>query len=260
MDYPGRTIKEGERDARIVKAVQAQLNAQNCGPVGASGTFGPTTTIAVKLFQAQHVDGLGNSLKRDGKVGPITWAALFGHDTVQSVETPSSGYLVAVIEKAASQVGVREEPKNSNSGPQVNAYLRRAGVPLSLPAAQKPWCCAFTYWCFDEVARERQRENPMLKTAGCLTHWNRAQERGAVRIGGARAAANPALVTPGMVFVIDAGGGRGHTGFVERVEGGVIHTIEGNTDASQTREGGGVYQLRRKIADINKGFIDYSGL
>ena len=63
-----------------------------------------------------------------------------------------------------------------------------------------------------------------------------------------------------MVFVMDYGGGMGHTGFVDRVEGGYIATIEGNTDASLTREGGGVYRLARKLLTVNKGFIDYSGL
>jgi hypothetical protein len=52
----------------------------------------------------------------------------------------------------------------------------------------------------------------------------------------------------------------GHTGFVERVEGGHVHTIEGNTDASQGREGGGVYRLARRLASVNKGFIDYAGV
>jgi hypothetical protein len=50
----------------------------------------------------------------------------------------------------------------------------------------------------------------------------------------------------------------GHTGLVEKVSGGLLTTIEGNTDASRTREGGGVYRLTRKIGEINKGFIDYS--
>jgi len=71
--------------------------------------------------------------------------------------------------------------------------------------------------------------------------------------------ANPGLIQPGMVFIMDFGGGMGHTGFVERVEGGYLHTIEGNTDASQTREGGGVYRLQRKVGSINKGFIRYAG-
>jgi hypothetical protein len=63
-----------------------------------------------------------------------------------------------------------------------------------------------------------------------------------------------------MVFIMDHGAGKGHTGLVERVEGGLITTIEGNTDASKTREGGGVYRLTRKIVEVNKGFIDYSGV
>jgi hypothetical protein len=63
-----------------------------------------------------------------------------------------------------------------------------------------------------------------------------------------------------MIFIIDHGGGLGHTGLVEKVAGGLLTTIEGNTDASRTREGGGVYRLTRKIVELNKGFIDYSGL
>jgi len=63
-----------------------------------------------------------------------------------------------------------------------------------------------------------------------------------------------------MVFVMASGGGLGHTGFVERVEGGYITTIEGNTDASMTREGGGVYRLARKLLSVNRGFIDYAGV
>ena len=62
-----------------------------------------------------------------------------------------------------------------------------------------------------------------------------------------------------MLFIMDHGGGLGHTGIVEEVAAGLLTTIEGNTDASRTREGGGIYRLSRKINEINKGFIDYSG-
>lgn len=47
-------------------------------------------------------------------------------------------------------------------------------------------------------------------------------------------------VRPGMIFIIDHGRGLGHTGFVERIDAGLLHTIEGTTDASRTRESGGV--------------------
>ncbi len=69
--------------------------------------------------------------------------------------------------------------------------------------------------------------------------------------------AESGIFVPGMVLVMDYGAGKGHTGFVQGVEGGFIHTIEGNTDASRTREGGGVYELRRKLSAINKGYLVY---
>jgi hypothetical protein len=62
-----------------------------------------------------------------------------------------------------------------------------------------------------------------------------------------------------MVFIMDHGGGLGHTGLVESVQGGLITTIEGNTNTALSREGGGVYRLTRKLVEINKGFIDYAG-
>jgi len=212
---------------------------------------------AVKLFQARNVDATGAPLKVDGKVGPLTWATLFGQTQTVLRDHALSDFMRAVLAIAAGEEAkqVREMPKNSNSGPEVDAYLRHAGVRSGLP-----WCCAFTYWCFDEAARAAKRPNPMFKTAGCMQHWNKAESVGAKRILAADAMADPGLLQPGMVFILDTGGGTGHTGFVEEVRGGYIVTIEGNTDASMTRQGGGVYRLRRKLADINKGFIDYAGL
>lgn len=57
----------------------------------------------------------------------------------------------------------------------------------------------------------------------------------------------------------DFGGRLGHTGFVERVNGRFIHTVEGDTDASGTRQGGGAYARMRKVEDGDRGFIDYAG-
>jgi hypothetical protein len=99
----------------------------------------------------------------------------------------------------------------------------------------------------------------MVKTAGCIDHWTRASRHGAQRLAARAAEDDPGLVRPGMVFIMDHGGGAGHTGLVETVTGGMVTTVEGNTDASGTREGGGVYRLRRKLNSINKGFIDYAG-
>jgi hypothetical protein len=262
--YPGRTIKVGEQDATIVKALKRQLNealgieadpALRLDPD--SPSFGPAMKRMVMLFQARHVDSTGRPLKQDGEIGSVTWATLFGGSSVPSGTRPIPPILATALRIAAEQEArqVREVPRNSNKGPEVSAYLKRAGCPPG-----NAWCCAFTYWCLDEAAKELGRRNPMVKTAGCLDHWQRAAAAGAKRIATARAIENPALVQPGMIFVMDHGRGLGHTGFVEKVSGGFLTTIEGNTDASRSREGGGVYRLTRKIGEINKGFLDYSAL
>lgn len=263
MDYPKRIIKAGETDGEIVKALKIRLNEALA--IGADPTlrldpeepsFGPKMKRVVRLFQARHVDAEGRPLKQDGEVGSVTWSVLFGDDSVTTTIIADDPLLAKVVSVAAGEEAkaVREMPKNSNRGPQVDGYLRRAGVPPGYA-----WCCAFVYWCFDEAAQANACANPMVKTGGCLHHWNRAVAQGAKRIPARDALADPALIKPGMVFVMDHGGGLGHTGLVEAVAGGLITTLEGNTDASRTREGGGVYRLKRKIVEINKGFIDYAG-
>ncbi len=263
MKYPGRVIKSGETDARIVKALKTALNqalalrGDEAIVLDADNPlFGPRMKQAVKLFQARNVDNQLQPLKVDGEVGSLTWEALFGTQRVPQVEVKPKGLAAQVLAQAgaAADAGVREQPRNSNRGPEVDEYLRRAGVPPGLA-----WCCAFTYWCFDEAAKGLGIDNPMYRTAGCLAHWNKAEAHGGTRLLAKDAVADPGLIQPGMVFIMDFGGGMGHTGFVERVEGGYLHTIEGNTDASQTREGGGVYRLKRKVGSINKGFIRYKG-
>jgi CHAP domain/Putative peptidoglycan binding domain len=261
MQYPGRVIKMGETDAAVVKALKNALNRAlvlkgvDAVPLdSANPRFGPQMKQAVQLFQARNVDpATGAPLKPDGEVGSITWAVLFGAGSVASNTQAASNLLAKALAIAATQVGVLEQPRNSNRGPMVDQYLRRAGVTPGLA-----WCCAFTYWCFDEAAQQLGRANPVVKTAGCLAHWNGAVKAGGQRITRAHAVADPGLILPGQVFIMDFGGGKGHTGFVESVVGGQVRTIEGNTDASMTREGGGVYRLTRKLVDINLGFIDYS--
>ncbi len=264
MNYPARIIKKGETDAAIVKAIKQKLNSalgiknntdERLNPDNPN--FGERMFRLVKLFQARNVDGSGTPLKQDGEIGSLTWEALFGELSVVRTNRTGDGFFDEVLRIAAlqEQNKVREKPKNSNKGPEVNEYLRRAGVWPGLA-----WCAAFVYWCCDEAAINLARGNPVVRTAGCLDHWRKAPAAGATRIQRLAAKQNPSLVKPGMIFIQDHGQGLGHTGLIESVSGGLITTIEGNTDASKTREGGGVYRLTRKIVDINTGFISYHGL
>jgi hypothetical protein len=263
VKYPGRFIKEGEKDARIVKALKQRLNKvlvlkgtpDELDPTNRN--FGPKMKQLIKLFQDRNVDSAGVPLKSDGQVGSLTWAALFGDDTVPGSTTSKSELLMLALTIAGSadEARVREDPPESNTGPEVSRYLERAGCPPG-----NSWCCAFVYYCMDEAAKELGRSNPMVKTVSCMGHWNRAAAKGAKLIHWKDAIDNPGLIHAGMIFVKSSGGGLGHTGFVERVVGGTLHTIEGNTNGSGSREGGGVYRLRRNVSYVNKGFIDYAAL
>ncbi|HWM92094.1 MAG TPA: peptidoglycan-binding protein [Thermoanaerobaculia bacterium] len=256
--YPGKVVKRGHKVKEDVLAVQARLNELGCGPVDEDGDFGKQTHDAVRLFQARFTDTDGLPLKIDGEIGSLTWAALFGEQSVTVRHETSSDLLGAVLEFATTQIGVMET--SPNRGPEVDEYVKSVGLN---PAGQFAWCVAFVYFCFDKAARKLGRTNPMVKTAGVLDHWNRAETKGATRITLVRARNNPALIKPGHIFVIDTGpaGGAGHTGLVERVLGGKLVTIEGNTNEGGSREGVGVFRrTQRTIASINKGFIDYGSI
>jgi hypothetical protein len=255
LAFPGRALQPGAGEPEAVLAVQRRLNAAGCGPVVESGRFGEPTTTAVRRFQMRFTDADGLPLKVDGIVGPITWAALFG--TSQAIDETDEPLLKAALQHAADEVGVLEAPPGSNRGPRVDTYLRSVG--LEPGAGSFAWCAAFVYFCFNEASQKRRRRNPLVRTAGVLEHWNRAEQRGARRIKGADALARPELIKPGQIFVMDFGRGAGHTGVVRGLRDGKLITIEGNTNDGGSREGIGVFERTgRTLGSINKGFLDYS--
>jgi hypothetical protein len=132
--YPGFSLKVGgTKDRAAIGAVQQRLNQVGCGPVPENGNFDSETKAAVQLFQARSVDGQGRSLKIDGVVGPLTWAALFGPATLPGpIDVPISPLLKTTLNVAMSQVGVMEEPPGSNRGPQVDQYLKAVGLDPEL--------------------------------------------------------------------------------------------------------------------------------
>ncbi len=260
IPYPGRIVKTGDSDKTIVKAIQQRLNAVGCGPIDETGMFDKDQTEkAVKLFQARFTDVTGRPLEVDGKVGSLTWGALFGESSVISASTAPSALTKAVIDFATTQIGVMENPPGSNRGREVDLYLRSVGLD---PAQDSfPWCVAFTFFCYQQASSNLAIANPHVKTAGVLSHWNKVKNKsGVLRVTSDQAKNNPGLVKPGSLFIIDTGGGNGHSGIVVEVANGRLLTIEGNTNDGGSRNGIGVFKRdARKISKINKGFIDYSG-
>lgn len=143
-----------------------------------------------------------------------------------------------ILEVAHSQLGVEEIPRGSNSGPQVDAYLKSVGLGKGYA-----WCMSFVYWCTKEACLKAGATNLLKKTGGVLAQWNAKPE---LRVS---------TPQPGDIFIMDHGKGTGHTGFVSKVfPNGNIETIEGNTNDDGSREG---YEVCRRIRTIKscKGFL-----
>lgn len=145
------------------------------------------------------------------------------------------------LQIAISQLGVSEQPKGSNSGPEVNQYLKSVGLGKGYA-----WCMAFVYWCVNKAAGEMGIQNPLVKTGGVLHQFNHTTLR--------KLPNRSAGVKPGDIFIMQFGDGTGHTGFVEKVENGIVTTIEGNTNDDGSREGYEVARRQRPISSI-KSFI-----
>jgi hypothetical protein len=117
-------------------------------------------------------------------------------------------------------------------GARVDEYLKSVGLmpnPRELGAQGWPWCASFVYFCFRNAAaslmdptRPGTTPNTCPRTASALHLWQNA----------------PAFQTqspsPGDVFVLGRGEGKGHTGIVESLSTGeagelLLTSIEGDT-------------------------------
>lgn len=138
-----------------------------------------------------------------------------------------------VIIQAGNQIGVREAT-GKNDGASVESYLNAVGLGKGYS-----WCMAFVYWCTKQAALKLNFVNPLKATGGVLDEWNSGR------------GVHLTYPEQGAIFIMDHGGGTGHTGIVTGVfpDRGQIHTIEGNTNDDGSREGIGVFRRTRNIAD-----------
>lgn len=148
---------------------------------------------------------------------------------------------IKALQIAIVQDGICEEPKGSNSGPVVNQYLKSVGLGKGYP-----WCMAFVYWCVQKSADMLEVKNPLVKTGGVMLQYNTTKLRKLPKTSGA--------IKPGDIFIMEFAGGTGHTGFVEKIVGSVVHTVEGNTNDDGSREGYEVARRQRPISSF-KAFI-----
>lgn len=130
----------------------------------------------------------------------------------------SKTYIRTVLDVAESQLGVHEEPRGSNWGPEIKEYLNSVG--LNTP---NPWCISGVYWCAREVYGDAV---PFFKSGHVLTTWRKTKKEYKF--------SKPKV---GDIFIMDFGGGAGHAGFVTKVIGNKIETIEFNSNDEGARDG-----------------------
>ena len=132
-----------------------------------------------------------------------------------------------IIDRAKSQIGVCENPPNSNNVIYNTWYY---GHPVS--GASYPWCAVFISWLF------KAEQSLCIKTASCVQMLEWFEKRGQI------------VKTPqagDIVFFKYSTNNRrtNHVGLVVSYDGKTINTIEGNTSTTSQDNGGKVMQRNR---------------
>lgn len=139
-----------------------------------------------------------------------------------------------ICNSAKSQIGVREQ--GYNDGPQIREYQKA----VDGKAQKESYCMGFVQWNAKRIAAKYGLKNPMFPSELCTAVWDHTPAKYRLK---------PGQAIRGSVFIQKVRGNsiKGHTG-INTGSGSVQWpTIEGNTDASGSREGDGVYATTRMV-------------
>ncbi len=135
-----------------------------------------------------------------------------------------------ILEIARSQIGIKEEPPNSNNVKFNTAYYER-----TVSGGGYAWCAVFVWWVFQQ-AGAAQLYYGGKKTAYCPTL--ESYHRGQAVSGDYR---------PGDIIFFNFNGKKNaqHVGICESWDGRQIITVDGNTAPSSEANGGAVMRRKR---------------
>lgn len=181
---------------------------------------------------------------------------------------PDYSLMADSLAVARTQIGVREQPPGSNSGPEVDGYLRSVGRQPG-----DPWCAALVFSCIQQAWVKRhggwdEYEGapavPFPRTAYTPRIWSWAQRQGPGYWASPAGVHLGREVTDGALFLLYGKVGEtervNHVGFVERLDlaDQVVCTIEGNTNPAGSREGGGVFRRERRLGGIYRFVLSWT--
>ena len=146
-----------------------------------------------------------------------------------------------LVSLARNEIGV-EEVDGSNCGVRVDAYKSATNLP---PHEAWPWCAAFVCWLVREAIRTDGPytfARPTTAGAWDFENWSKKQDNSTHTL---RTPGNDIKAGDIVIFKFS------HIGICVRgAEAGRIRTVEGNTDAAGSREGGGVFEKSRALDSI----------
>jgi len=236
-----RSYRKGDR-GRQVSIVQEWLCLDG-QQVVIDGYFGPATEHAVRQFQEQ------SGLRRDGRVGRRTFAALVGPMTDALKAIPAKGRNLGDLVCLYARRHLRSAPREiggQNMGPWVRLYMDGRQGP------EWPWCAGFVCFILGQACRTLGAEPPLTPSISCDSLAAGARERDLFLAGSPGLV--PDRVPPGSLFLNRrTGSDWTHTGIVLSCRPDVLETIEGNTNDDGSREGYEVCHRWRGMQ--NKDFI-----
>jgi len=146
-----------------------------------------------------------------------------------------------LVALAQLEIGV-EEVDGTNCGVRVDQYKSATNLP---PHESWPWCAAFVCWLVREAIRTDGPytfARPTTAGAWDFENWSLKQDNSTHTL---RNPGNDIKAGDIVIFKFS------HIGICVRgAEAGRIRTVEGNTDAAGSREGGGVFEKSRALDSI----------
>jgi hypothetical protein len=146
-----------------------------------------------------------------------------------------------LVSLARNEIGV-EEVDGTNCGVRVDAYKSATNLP---PHESWPWCAAFVCWLVREAVRTDGPytfARPTTAGAWDFENWSNKQDNSTHTL---RNPGNDIRAGDIVIFKFS------HIGICTRGPAADrIRTVEGNTDASGSREGGGVFEKSRSLDSI----------
>lgn len=241
-----------ENNKAAVKKMETANNTNKTTTGGWGWQLKLCGIIAILLFVWMVIVIVKRKIKKKLEALPLPLlliAILLFASCGQKVEAPTVALVevkqsepvkLTLLEIAQKEVGVKEQPIGSNWGPDVQKYLNSVDLTSS-----NPWCMAFIYWTVQQYCNQYGYTNPLFKTGHVKTEWLKSKSLW-VKKG--------EEVKPDDIFIIINPDGTGHCGFVVKVVGNTLYTIEGNTNKDGSRNGYMVCERQRSKKSVT-GFI-----